>query len=92
MYSTAARRSASEAVVPPRAGIAPLPLTEVAYMASMPVAMRGPQASLSPNLGAPATPAADDPVAKLTKAKEMLDLGLITQDDYDALKAKALGL
>ena len=40
----------------------------------------------------PATPAADDPVAKLKKAKEMLDLGLITQDDYDALKAKALGL
>lgn len=41
---------------------------------------------------APAAPAADDPVAKLKKAKEMLDLGLITQDDYDALKAKALGL
>ncbi|HEY6543491.1 MAG TPA: SPFH domain-containing protein [Dokdonella sp.] len=41
---------------------------------------------------APAAPAADDPVAKLTKAKEMLDRGLITQSDYDALKAKALGL
>jgi len=41
---------------------------------------------------APAAPAADDPVAKLQKAKEMLDLGLITQDDYNALKAKALGL
>ena len=41
---------------------------------------------------APAAPAADDPVAKLQKAKQMLDLGLITQDDYDALKAKALGL
>ncbi len=41
---------------------------------------------------APAAPAADDPVAKLKKAKEMLDLGLITQTDYDALKAKALGL
>ena len=40
----------------------------------------------------PAAPAADDPVARLTKAKEMLDLGLITQADYDALKAKALGL
>ena len=40
----------------------------------------------------PVTPAADDPVAKLKKAKEMLDLGLITQGDYDALKAKALGL
>ena len=41
---------------------------------------------------APAAPAAEDPVAKLKKAKEMLELGLITQDDYDALKAKALGL
>ncbi|KTF34784.1 SPFH domain-containing protein [Xanthomonas vesicatoria] len=41
---------------------------------------------------AAATPAADDPVAKLKKAKEMLDLGLITQADYDAAKARALGL
>lgn len=41
---------------------------------------------------APPAPAADDPIAKLKKAKEMLDLGLITQEDYDALKAKALGL
>ena len=41
---------------------------------------------------APPAPAADDPVAKLKKAKEMLDLGLITQADYDALKAEALGL
>ena len=41
---------------------------------------------------APATPAADDPIAKLKKAKKMLELGLITQDDYDALKSKALGL
>ena len=41
---------------------------------------------------APAAPAAEDPVAKLQKAKQMLDLGLITQADYDALKAKALGL
>ncbi len=41
---------------------------------------------------AAAAPAADDPIAKLTKAKEMLDLGLITQADYDAAKTKALGL
>ncbi len=41
---------------------------------------------------APAAPPAEDPVAKLKKAKEMLDLGLITEADYDALKAKALGL
>jgi membrane protease subunit (stomatin/prohibitin family) len=41
---------------------------------------------------APVTPAAEDPIVKLKKAKEMLDLGLITQADYDAAKAKALGL
>lgn len=41
---------------------------------------------------APAAPAADDPIAKLKKAKEMLELNLITQADYDTLKAKALGL
>ncbi|MBS0213029.1 MAG: SPFH domain-containing protein [Proteobacteria bacterium] len=45
-----------------------------------------------PAPAAPAAPAADDPIAKLTKAKQMLDAGLITQADYDALKAKALGL
>lgn len=44
------------------------------------------------NLQQPAAPAAQDPVATLKKAKEMLDLGLITQSDYDAAKAKALGL
>ena len=37
-------------------------------------------------------PAAEDPLAKLKKAKEALDLGLITQADYDAVKAKVLGL
>ena len=31
-------------------------------------------------------------MVKLKKAKEMLDAELITQADYDALKAKALGL
>ena len=41
---------------------------------------------------APAAPPADDPIAKLKKAKDMLDLGLITQADYDAVKSKALGL
>ena len=41
---------------------------------------------------APTAPAADDTVTQLKKAKELLDLGLITQDDYDKLKAKALGL
>ncbi|WP_115555924.1 SPFH domain-containing protein [Xanthomonas campestris] len=44
------------------------------------------------NLQQSAAPPAQDPVVMLKKAKEMLDLGLITQSDYDAAKAKALGL
>lgn len=39
----------------------------------------------------PAAPA-EDPVAKLTQLKAMLDQDLITQADYDAAKAKVLGL
>lgn len=34
----------------------------------------------------------EDPMAKLAKMKQMLDAGLITQADYDAAKAKILGL
>ena len=41
---------------------------------------------------APAAEPTDDPIARLTKAKQMLDAGLITQADYDAVKTKALGL
>lgn len=52
-----------------------------------------PAAPAAPAAGAAvAAPAADDPMAVLQKAKEMLDAGLITQEDYDAAKAKALGL
>src|SRR5664280_1113288 len=49
--------SASLALEPPRGGIAPLPLMALAVRPSMPCAMRGAQAALSPSLGAPATPA-----------------------------------
>jgi membrane protease subunit (stomatin/prohibitin family) len=52
--------------------------------------MGGLQQPVAP--AAPPAPPADDPIAKLKKAKDMLDLGLITQADYDAAKAKALGL
>lgn len=52
--------------------------------------LQQPVAAATPT-AAPA-PAADDSVTKLTKAKQMLDAGLITQADYDALKAKVLGL
>lgn len=34
----------------------------------------------------------EDPILKLTKFKQLLDAGLITQADYDAAKAKVLGL
>ncbi len=37
-------------------------------------------------------PAAEDPAAKLGQLKGLLDQGLITQEDYDAAKAKVLGL
>jgi len=51
-------------------------------------------AQSTPPAAAPAAaaPAGDDAVAALTKAKALLDAGLITQEDYDAAKAKALGL
>lgn len=49
-------------------------------------------------IGQPATPSVpggptasgDDPMAKLKQAKEMLDQGLISEVEYDALKAKIL--
>ncbi|GAB2984511.1 SHOCT domain-containing protein [Nocardioides montaniterrae] len=47
-------------------------------------------AAPAPAASAPA--AGDDAMATLKRAKEMLDAGLITQADYDAAKAKALGL
>ena len=51
-------------------------------------------AAAAPAAAAPAPAASDseDPMAVLTRAKAMLDAGLITQEDYDAAKAKALGL
>ncbi|MDD4653638.1 MAG: PH domain-containing protein [Methanothrix sp.] len=44
------------------------------------------------NVGAGTHPAAmaDDPMAKLTKLKNMFDAGLITQDEYDKKKADIL--
>ncbi|MBS0458121.1 MAG: SPFH domain-containing protein [Proteobacteria bacterium] len=54
--------------------------------------LAGLQQPVAPPPAAPAPPPADDPIAKLQKAKAMLDAGLITQADYDAAKAKALGL
>lgn len=42
--------------------------------------------------GQPSAQPAADPVAQLAQYKQMLDQGLITEEDYDAAKKKALGL
>lgn len=51
-----------------------------------------PQAPAEPAPAAPAAAPAEDPVAKLAQYKQMLDQGLISQEDFDAAKAKVLGL
>lgn len=57
MYSTAARTSASLSLgLPPRGGMARMPLIEWATRVSIPAATRALQPALSPNFGAPATP------------------------------------
>lgn len=57
-----------------------------------PAAAAPPPPPPAPAAPAAAAPAADDPVAQLAKFKEMLDAGLITQEDYDAAKNRVLGL
>jgi membrane protease subunit (stomatin/prohibitin family) len=53
-------------------------------------------AQTAPQVAGPQDPPAkepgEDPMAKLTQMKQMLDAGLITQEDYDSAKAKVLGL
>jgi len=39
-----------------------------------------------------AAPAAEDPVAKLTKMKQLLDAGVISQEEFDAAKSRVLGI
>ncbi|GAA2517383.1 SHOCT domain-containing protein [Rarobacter incanus] len=59
-----------------------------------PFATPAPPAQQAP-AAQPAAPGggdAGDPVAKLAQFKQMLDAGLITQADFDAAKAKVLGL
>ena len=62
----------------------------------MGMAMGGAFGNMAQNLNppqpaAPATPAAEDPITALKKLKEMLDLELITQADFDAKKADIMG-
>src|SRR5690606_1365388 len=56
MYSTAARKVASSADDAPRGGMAPFPLRATSIIESMPLAISGFQAALSPSFGALATP------------------------------------
>lgn len=59
MKSTAALTCSSvKAGLPPLAGIKFLPFNELVYSASIPVAIRGAHAALSPSLGEPDTPTA----------------------------------
>lgn len=51
-----------------------------------------PQAPPAPEPPVQGAAAPEDPVAKLSQLKTLLDQGLITQADYDAAKAKVLGL
>ncbi len=50
-------------------------------------------ANATPTTTQPAsTTAANDPYEELKKAKELLDAGVITQADFDAMKARLLGI
>ncbi|HTO01844.1 MAG TPA: SPFH domain-containing protein [Microthrixaceae bacterium] len=57
-----------------------------------PVATPPAEQAPAPDPAPAAAPAEDDPMTKLSKYKEMLDQGLITEEDYDAAKKKVLGL
>jgi membrane protease subunit (stomatin/prohibitin family) len=55
------------------------------------VAGNAPQAADNNGSAAPAAATGEDPYEKLTKLKGLLDSGVITQEDFDAAKAKVLG-
>lgn len=59
---------------------------------AQPVQQQPAPAQQVPQPPAPAAPPADDMATKLGQLKNLFDQGLITQEDYDAAKAKALGL
>ena len=55
-------------------------------------AVGGAMGGLQQPVQQPAQQPQEDPVEKLKKMKEMLDNGLITQEDYDEQKRKILGV
>jgi membrane protease subunit (stomatin/prohibitin family) len=54
-----------------------------------PATPAAPAVAAPPSAPAPGT---EDPIVRLTRAKQMLDAGLITAADYEAVKVQALGL
>lgn len=78
--------------VPPTTPPAPPAAPAAPATPPAPAAPSGAAPAAADPAAAPAATSAADPMAALTRAKEMLDAGLITQADYDAVKAKALGL
>ena len=53
--------------------------------------MTGEPLNAQPTQQPAAAAPADDPVARLTKMKQLLDAGVITQEEFDEAKAKVLG-
>jgi membrane protease subunit (stomatin/prohibitin family) len=49
------------------------------------------QPAEQPAQGQPAPQQAEDPFAKLKQLKELLDMGVITQEDFDKTKGNILG-
>jgi membrane protease subunit (stomatin/prohibitin family) len=75
-----------------QAGVAPAPAAPAAPAAAPAPAAPAPEVAAPAPAPEAATPAAEDPYEKLGKLKGLLDAGVITQEDFDAAKAKVLGL
>ena len=62
-----------------------------AQIADLQAQQQQPQYQQAPPQAAPAAPAADeDPMAKLTQLKSLLDQGVLTQAEFDFQKTKIL--
>jgi membrane protease subunit (stomatin/prohibitin family) len=66
--------------------------SNMAFMGMGINAVGGTVGGLQQPTGPASAPAEEDPMAKLAKMKKMLDEGLITQEDYDKVKEKILGV
>lgn len=59
---------------------------------AQPLSSAAPQSGPLPTPSEPTMQSDEDPVARLTRFSQMLQAGLISQEDYDAAKNKILGL